>query len=108
MGSSLIEVHNIRLEETVELLLMDDQEVIQTFSPEAPQKAFADGICLWSSIRRSQHLDATGGCHACKTRPEFAIIIPNEIVRSLAVRSRFPQRYALPRDLSEIVSHSRG
>ena len=38
----------------------------------------------------------TGGCHACKTRPEFAIIIPNEIVRSLPVRSRFPQLLCYP------------
>src|SRR5258708_18862677 len=75
---------------------MENEAVIQTFSPYAPQKAFADGICLWSAIRSSQHLDATGGCHACKTRPEFAIIIPNEIFRSLSVWSRFPQLLRYP------------
>jgi hypothetical protein len=53
MGSGLIEVHHTGLEETVELLLMQDQEMIQTFSPHTSQKpsqtAFArrefDTVC---------------------------------------------------------------
>jgi hypothetical protein len=80
------------------MLLIENEEVIQTFSPGAPQKAFAEGICLWSSIRRSQHLDATSGCHACKIRPELTIIIPVEVLWSLPVRSCFSQRYAPPKD----------
>jgi hypothetical protein len=39
MGSSLIEIDDIRLEETVELLLLEDQEVIQAFSSHASQKS---------------------------------------------------------------------
>jgi hypothetical protein len=38
MWSGLIEVHHICVEETVELLLMQDQEVIQACSPDAAQK----------------------------------------------------------------------
>src|SRR6266852_9311591 len=85
MGAGLIEVRCIRHEKPGELLLMENEEVIQAFSPHAPQKAFANSICSWSSIRRSQHLDATGGCHVCKTRPEFAISISNEIFRRLSI-----------------------
>ena len=44
MGSGLIEVHYIGIEEVVELFLMEDQEMIQTFSPYAPQEAFTDSI----------------------------------------------------------------
>ena len=40
MWPSLIVVHDIGLEETVELLLLQDQEMIQTFLPDASQKAF--------------------------------------------------------------------
>ena len=79
MRSSLIKVEDIVLEKAVELLSMQDQEMIQAFSSHASQKAFADSICLWRSIRRSKHLDATRCCYACETRPEYAIIIPNEI-----------------------------
>ena len=38
MWPSLIVVHDIGLEETVELLLLQDQEMIQTFLPDASQK----------------------------------------------------------------------
>ena len=45
MGSGLIEINNIRFEQPRELLLMQNEEVIQTFSPHAPQKTFTDSIC---------------------------------------------------------------
>ena len=44
MGSGLVEVESIRLQEAVELLRMEDQEVIQAFSPHVSQKAFTNGI----------------------------------------------------------------
>jgi hypothetical protein len=45
MGSGLIEIHTICFEKPRELLLMQDEEVIQTFSPHAPQKTFTHSIC---------------------------------------------------------------
>src|SRR5205807_8760427 len=48
-------------------------------------------IGSWRTIRRFQHLDAARCCYACETRPEFAIIIPNEICWRLPIRSRLPQ-----------------
>jgi len=53
VGSSLIEIQDIGLEEAVELPLMEDQKMIQAFSPHTSQKTFADSICLGSSVRRS-------------------------------------------------------
>jgi hypothetical protein len=44
MGSSLIKVENIGVEEAMELLLLENEEVIQAFSPHTPQKTFANGI----------------------------------------------------------------
>jgi hypothetical protein len=75
---------------------MHDQEVIQAFSSHASQKAFTDSICLWRSIRCSKHLDVTRCRYACETRPEFAIIIPNEIFWRLPIRSRLPQLLCHP------------
>ena len=54
MGSSLVEIHGILFEKTVELPLLQDQEVIQAFSPHTPQKAFANGIGLRGAIRGSK------------------------------------------------------
>ncbi len=91
MRSSMIEVHHVCLEETIELLLIQDQEMIQAFSPHAPKKAFTDGIRSRSPVRRSKHFDATRGRHARKTLPEFAVIIPNQISWFFSIRSRFSQ-----------------
>ena len=91
MGSSLIKVENICIEEAMELLLLENEEVIQAFSSHAPQKTLTDCIGLRGSIRRSKHLDATGGCHSGKIRPEFLVIIPDEVCRRLSIRSRLSQ-----------------
>ena len=48
MRSGLIEVHDVRFEKAVKLLFLEDQEVIQAFSPHASRKrsqtAFACGV----------------------------------------------------------------
>jgi hypothetical protein len=98
MGSGLIEVDDIGFEKPSELLLMQDEEVIETYSPHASQKTFTDSIGLRGSIRRSQHIDATCGRHACEIRTEFPVIIPNQVFGCLSIRSRLPQRYAPPKD----------
>ena len=46
MGSGLIKVLHIVLEKAVELLLIQDEEVIQAFSPHASQKTFV----IWHSL----------------------------------------------------------
>jgi hypothetical protein len=50
MWPRLIVVHNIGFEETVELFLLQDQEMIQAFSPDASKK----------SVRRRHLLVASG------------------------------------------------
>ncbi len=96
VGPSLIEIQDIGLEEAVELPLMEDQEMIQTFSPHTSQKTFTNGICLGSSVRRSKHFDATGGCHACKMQSEFPVVIPNQLFGRLPIRSCLPQLLRYP------------
>ena len=91
MGASLIKVQDIAPEKLGELLLMEDQKVVQTFSSHAPQKAFTHGIRLWSPVRRSKHFDATCCCYSCKMLPEFAIIIPDQIFWNLPIRRSLPQ-----------------
>jgi hypothetical protein len=90
VGSSLIEIPDIGLEEAVEVPLMEDQEMIQACSPHASQKTFAESICLGSSGRCSKHFDATGCCHACKMQSEFPVVIPNQLFWRLPIRSCLP------------------
>ena len=44
MGSCLVEVDYIRIEHTLELLLMQDEQMIEAFLTNTSQEAFTDGI----------------------------------------------------------------
>ena len=91
MRSCLVEVCHIRIEHAVELPLMQDQQVVQTFLPYTPQEAFADRIGSWRMIRCFENLDATCCRHTSKARPKFAIVITNQILRRLPIRGGFSQ-----------------
>ncbi len=75
----------------MQLLLMEDQQVIQALSSYAPQKAFADRIGSWCMIRRFKHLDATRNCDTSETGSKLAIIIADEILGRVSIRSRLSQ-----------------
>jgi hypothetical protein len=99
MGSGLIEVDDIGFEKPSELLLMQDEEVIQTFSPHSSgENVHRQHWPGARSIRSSQHIDATCGRHACEIQTEFPVNIPNQVFGCLSIRSRLPQRYVLPKD----------
>ncbi len=90
MWPCLIEILDKGMQDTMQLLFMKDQDVVQTLPPNAPQKAFTDRIGSWRLIRCFKYLDAT--CDRCssETGSEFAIMIADEILRRLSIRSRFP------------------
>src|SRR5258708_40096568 len=75
----------------MQLLFMKDQDVVQTLSPNTPQKAFTDRIGSWRMIRCFQYLDAALCCHSSETGSDLAIMIANEILRRVSIRSRLPQ-----------------
>ena len=57
MWTRLIEVGNIGLEDAGELLLVQNEQVIETFTTRTSQKAFTVGVGAWSMEWRLQHLD---------------------------------------------------
>ncbi len=91
MRSSSIEVLDIGMQDTMQLLLQEDEKVIETLSTHAAQKPFTDRIGSWWVVRRGEHLDAAGCGYASETGSKFAITIANEIVRRLSIGSRLPQ-----------------
>ena len=102
MRSGSIEVLDIGMQDTMQLLLLEDEKVIETLSTHAAQKPFADRIGLWWVVRRGEHLDAAGCGHAHETGSQLVITITNEIVRRLPMGSRLPQRYGRSRRREEI------
>ena len=91
MRSCLIEVHHIRFEDTLELSLMKDQQVVQAFLPHTPQEALTDRIGSGSMIRRFEDLNAARCCHSGEMGSKPAIIIANEVPGRLPIGSSFPQ-----------------
>jgi len=89
--SRLIEILRIGMKHTMQLLFIENEEVIEALSPNTPQKAFADRIGSWRLIGCFQYLDAARCCNASETGSKLAIVITDEILRSLAIRSRLPQ-----------------
>jgi hypothetical protein len=75
---------------------MKDQDVVQTLSPNTPQKAFTDRIGSRRVIWCFKYLDATCGCYSRETGSELTIIIANEIFRRLSIGSRLPQLLCSP------------
>ena len=77
-------------------LLIEDQYVIKALSSDTPQKAFADRIGSWRLIGYGEYLDAARYCNASEIGSKLAIMIPNEILRSLSIRSRLPHLLSGP------------
>jgi hypothetical protein len=50
-----IEIRNIGLQDTIQLLLVQDQHVIQAFSSDTSQESFTDRIGSWCSVFRHHH-----------------------------------------------------
>jgi hypothetical protein len=96
MGSCLVEVGDIAIEHALELLLMEDQQVVEAFLPYTSQEALADRIGSGCMIRCFENLDVTCPRHSCKARPEFAIVITDQIFRHLPIGSRFPELLGYP------------
>jgi len=82
---SLVEVLDIGMQDPLQLLLLQDEQVIQTLATHTAHKAFTDGIGPWCVIGRFEYLDATGCGHARETGSKLAITIANEILRSLSI-----------------------
>jgi hypothetical protein len=61
MWSCLIEILDIDTSRTMQLLLMKDQYVVQTLSPNTPQKSFTDRIGAFRMRRCFKYLDACAG-----------------------------------------------
>jgi hypothetical protein len=63
LPSGLIKVLDIRIKDTLQLLLLEDEQVIETLAPHTAQKAFTDGIGARSVIGCFQYLCAIEACH---------------------------------------------
>jgi hypothetical protein len=78
MGTSLIEVGNIGSEDATELLLVQDEQVIETLPAHTPQEALAAGVGARSADWCLEQLDARSACHTRKERAKLCAIVPDQ------------------------------
>jgi hypothetical protein len=96
MRSCLVEIGDIAIEHALELLLMQNQQMIETLLPDAPQEAFTDRIGSRCMIRCFENLDVTCPRHSRKARPKFAIVITYQILGCLPIGRGFSQLLCHP------------
>jgi hypothetical protein len=97
MRSRLVAVGDITIEHAVELPLIEDQQMVETFLPHTPGEALADRIGSRSVIGCFEDLDAAGCGHARKAVPKFAIVITNQILWRLSIWRSFSELLGNPR-----------
>jgi hypothetical protein len=85
------------MQDPLQLLLLQDEQVIETLATHTAHKAFTDGISARRMNGRFEYLDATGCGHARETGSKLAITIVNEILRSLCIGGCLSQRYVRSR-----------
>ncbi len=108
MGSCLVEVVHIRLEDAVELPLLQDEQVIEALTPHTAQKPLTDGIGSRGVIGGFENLDVTRSSQPRETHSKLAIVITDEVFRTHPIGSGFSNRYVPSKRRWEIVSHPRG
>jgi hypothetical protein len=91
MWPDSIEVLNVGGEHAVELLLMQDEQVIETLASHTTEKPFTDGIRSRGVIRGFENLNITRLRNSREAHPKLAIIITDEVLRPLAIGGGFPK-----------------
>ena len=91
MWSGSVEVVYIRIEYPLELLLMQDEQVIETLASHTSEKAFTGGIRLRDVIGCFENLDVARLRNPLEAQPKLAIMITDEILRLLAIGGGLPK-----------------
>jgi hypothetical protein len=93
MGSGSVEEVHVRVEHALELSLLQDEQMVEAFTPHASQKPFTGRMRSWGVRRYGEHLNVTCVREPCEAYPKLAIMITNKVLRPLAKGRGFPQRY---------------
>jgi hypothetical protein len=88
-----IEVPNRGIKDTLQLLLVKDEQVIETLATHTQEKPFTDRIGAFRLVGRFKYLVAARCGHASETGSKLVITITDEILRTLSISGGFPKRY---------------
>jgi hypothetical protein len=89
----------------LELLLMENEQVIETLATHTSEKALTHGIRSRGVIRCFENFYATRMCNPSEGRPKLAIVIPKQVFRPLSIRRGFPKLLCGP-SIGGIACHA--
>src|SRR5258708_6357929 len=96
MRSCLVEVGYIRIEDTVKLLLMQDEQMIKALTSHTAQESLTDGIGSRGVIGGFENLDATCLGNPREGHSKLAIVITDEVLRPHTKGGGFPKLLCRP------------
>src|SRR5260221_6974410 len=96
MRPGLVEVEQIRMKTPVELLLMQNEQVIETLAPHTSQKTLTDGIRARGVIRSFENLHVTRLRSPSEAHSKLAVVITDEVLRPHAIGGGFPKLLCSP------------
>ncbi len=96
MRPRAVEIRHILAQDTPQLSLADDHDVVETFTPDAAKQSLTDGIRSWCFDRRSQYLDPAAQRDSLEVLTILRVIIPDQVVGRLAEGCRRTQLLSNP------------
>jgi hypothetical protein len=86
-----VDVRDVLPEHAAQVRLAQDEHMVQAFAAHSPQEPLADGILLGRAIRRAQLHDAGRRSDAGEGRPILAVVVADQVPRSLPEAGRLAQ-----------------
>ncbi len=99
---------HIRVEHAVELLLMQDEQMIEAFTPYTAKEPLTDCIRAWGVIRSFENLDVTRLRNSSEAQPKLTIVITDEVFRPHTKCGGLPNRYVQSTRQWDFVSRRGG
>lgn len=90
-----VEIRGVGLQNAIQLPLVQNEQVIETLPPHAPQKALTARIGSRRVERGPEYLDPGPACYTCEERTKLAVVVPDQIF------GRLPEG----RCFSKLLSH---
>jgi hypothetical protein len=73
-----VEVFDVFLDYPMKVPVPENQDVIEAFSPRAPQEPFADRVGIWSAVGGLEDFNGAYPCDKCEVDAVLAVPIANE------------------------------
>src|SRR5690606_25400182 len=91
-----VEVRNVLGQDGAEVALAEDDDVIQAFPSDAPEKALAGRVHQWRPDGRLQDADPCSLGHPIELSAELVVAIADDELGAVAERGQLPELLGSP------------